>query len=54
MLIWNCNTSGLPYAVDWIMKDNVDGIKQAQLKLGDFANFGNFLAEIVGEERLSR
>ena len=46
--------NGLPYAVDWIMKDGSDGIKQAQLKLGDFANFGNFLAEIVGEERLSR
>jgi hypothetical protein len=46
--------NGLPYAVDWIIKNEVEGIKQAQLKLGDFANFGNFLAEIIGEERLSR
>ncbi len=46
--------NGLPYAVDWIMKDDSDCLKQAQFKLGDFANFGNFLAEIVGEGRVSR
>jgi hypothetical protein len=47
--------NGLPYAVDWIMKSGVNDIKQAQLNLGDFANFGNFLADIVGgEERLGR
>ncbi len=44
----------IPYAVDWIDTINSEYIlnKQAQFKLGDFMNFGSFLADMIGDSKL--
>lgn len=41
----------IPHAVEWIDKIHPEGglNKKAQFKLGDFANFGAFLTEMIGE-----
>lgn len=44
----------IPYAVEWINKESERDSKkmQARFMLGDFANFGDFLAKMIGEQKL--
>lgn len=44
----------IPYAVEWINKEGErdSKIMQARFMLGDFANFGDFLAKMIGEQKL--
>ncbi len=43
----------IPYTVEWISKKSKEGNAdmEARFKLGDFANFGEFLIEMVGNQK---
>lgn len=46
------DTTIIPYAVDWIKttSEESDGKMQSQFTLGDFANLGEFLRSMIGEQ----
>jgi hypothetical protein len=46
------DAKSIPYAVDWVIDTSKESDEnmQSQFNLGDFANFGEFVRAMIGEQ----